>query len=124
MPTRVRAAHRWREGLSPFVLTREEDKLYGRSTACNNVQHLINLKAMELILKENGRLGFNAKVIIEMAEETGSYGLRDFFEEKNDLLASDILIASDGPRLAADTPAMFMGSRGGMGIDLTVDLRP
>lgn len=117
-------AHRWREGLSPFVLTREDDKLYGRGTADNKVQHLINLKAMELILKENGRLGFNAKVIIEMAEETGSYGLRDFFEEKKDLLASDVLIASDGPRLAADTPTMFMGSRGGMGIDLTVDLRP
>ncbi|MEH0072638.1 M20/M25/M40 family metallo-hydrolase [Pannonibacter sp. Pt2-lr] len=109
---------------SPFVLTREDDKLYGRGTADSKVQHLINLKAIELILKEKGRLGFNAKVIIEMAEETGSYGLRDFFEAKKDLLASDVLIASDGPRLAADTPTMFMGSRGGMGIDLTVDLRP
>ncbi|MGV2125144.1 M20 family metallopeptidase [Agrobacterium vitis] len=116
-------AHRWREGLEPFVLYQEGDKLYGRGTADNKIQHLINIKALELILKEQGKLGFNVKIIMEMAEETGSYGLREFFQAKREALAADVLIASDGPRLAADTPTMFMGSRGGFAFNLIVNLR-
>lgn len=116
-------AHRWREGLDPFLLKAEGDRLYGRGTADNKIQHLINIKALDLLIKTTGRLGFNAKIILEMAEETGSFGLREFFEAKRDALQADVLIASDGPRLAADTPTMFMGSRGGMSFDLVVNLR-
>jgi len=116
-------AHRWREGLDPFVLHQEGEKLYGRGTADNKMQHLINIKALELILRENGKLGFNVKLILEMAEETGSYGLREFFQAKREALTADVLIASDGPRLAVDTPTMFMGSRGGFAFNLIVNLR-
>jgi acetylornithine deacetylase/succinyl-diaminopimelate desuccinylase-like protein len=116
-------AQRWREGLDPFVLTVEGDKLYGRGTADNKIQHLINIKALETIIRAQGRLGFNAKIIIEMAEETGSYGLREFFALQKEALSADVLIASDGPRLAIDTPTMFMGSRGGLSFDLLVHLR-
>lgn len=116
-------AHRWREGLEPFTLIREGDKLYGRGTADNKIQHLINIKALELLIREKGRLGFNARIILEMAEETGSFGLREFFIANRERLAADVLIASDGPRLAVDTPTMFMGSRGGMSINLMVNLR-
>lgn len=116
-------AHRWREGLDPFVLKQEGDKLYGRGTADNKIQHLINIKSLEQIIKANGRLGFNVKIILEMAEETGSYGLREFFKVHKDALKADVLIASDGPRLVADTPTMFMGSRGGFAFNLIVNLR-
>lgn len=116
-------AYRWREGLDPFVLHQEGEKLYGRGTADNKMQHLINIKALELILRENGKLGFNVKLILEMAEETGSYGLREFFRAKREALAADVLISSDGPRLAVDTPTMFMGSRGGFAFNLIVNLR-
>ncbi|MFT4183403.1 MAG: M20 family metallopeptidase [Rhizobium sp.] len=116
-------AHRWRQGLEPFKLTQEGDRLYGRGTADNKIQHLINIKALELLIRENGRLGFNAKIILEMAEETGSFGLREFFTANRERLAADVLIASDGPRLAIDTPTMFMGSRGGLSFNLIVNLR-
>jgi acetylornithine deacetylase/succinyl-diaminopimelate desuccinylase-like protein len=116
-------AHRWREGLDPFILTQEGDKLYGRGTADNKIQHLINIKSLEQIIKAKGKLGFNAKIILEMAEETGSYGLREFFHAHKEALSADVLIASDGPRLAADTPTMFMGSRGGLAFNLIVNLR-
>ncbi|MCM2292648.1 M20 family metallopeptidase [Allorhizobium sp. BGMRC 0089] len=116
-------AHRWREGLSPFSLTVEGERLYGRGTADNKIQHLINIKALGLLIKARDRLGFNVKIIIEMAEETGSYGLREFFQAHRGKLAADVLIASDGPRLAADTPTMFMGSRGGLAFHLEVNLR-
>ena len=116
-------AHRWRQGLEPFTLTQEGDRLFGRGTADNKIQHLINIKALDLLIRDRGRLGFNAKIILEMAEETGSFGLREFFAANRQRLSADVLIASDGPRLAIDTPTMFMGSRGGLSMNLTVSLR-
>ena len=113
----------WREGLAPFVLTEEGDRLYGRGSADNKVQHLINLRAMAAVIEARGALGFNAKVLLEMGEETGSPGLRQFCEANRDLLAADVFIASDGPRLSADVPTIFTGSRGGAMFDLRVDLR-
>ncbi|HEV7434915.1 MAG TPA: M20 family metallopeptidase [Pseudorhizobium sp.] len=115
---------RWREGLHPFQLTQEGERLFGRGTADNKIQHLINIKALEILIAANGSLGFNVKIVLEMAEETGSYGLREFFQAQRDLLSADVLIASDGPRLTPEVPTMFMGSRGGLSFDLVVNLRP
>ncbi|RPE40327.1 peptidase-like protein [Streptomyces sp. Ag109_O5-1] len=39
-------------------------------------------------------------------------------------LRADVLIASDGPRLDAATPTLFLGARGGVQILLDADLRP
>jgi acetylornithine deacetylase/succinyl-diaminopimelate desuccinylase-like protein len=44
-------------------------------------------------------------------------------ERERDALAADVLIASDGPRLNAARPTLFLGSRGAFNFDLTVDLR-
>jgi acetylornithine deacetylase/succinyl-diaminopimelate desuccinylase-like protein len=113
----------WRAGLAPFELIEERDHLYGRGTADNKAQHLINFAAIGAVLEARGALGFNMKIIIEMAEEVGSPGLKEFCEANKDRLAADVLIASDGPRLQPDVPTLFMGSRGGVNFDLTVDLR-
>lgn len=113
----------WREGLEPFKLIEEGERLYGRGSADNKSQHLINIAAMEAVIATRGSLGFNAKIVIEMAEETGSPGLAEFFKAEKERLKADVLIASDGPRLQPDTPTMFMGSRGGITFDLAVDLR-
>jgi acetylornithine deacetylase/succinyl-diaminopimelate desuccinylase-like protein len=114
----------WRPGLSPWVVTVEGTRIYGRGTADNKGQHGINIAALAAVLAERGRLGFNVKVLIEMGEEVGSAGLRELCERhKRGLLRADLLIASDGPRIAPDRPTIFLGARGGTGIDLTVDLR-
>ncbi|MCZ4254088.1 M20 family metallopeptidase [Sulfitobacter sp. G21635-S1] len=113
----------WREGLTPFELIEEGDRLYGRGSADNKVQHLINLRAMLAVLKAQGHLGFNAKVIIEMGEEAGSPGLKEFCTANADLLKADVFIASDGPRLRPAAPTIFTGSRGGASFDLEVKLR-
>ncbi len=113
----------WREGLEPFRLIEEGERLYGRGSADNKGQHLINLSALEAVIEVEGRLGFNTRIVIEMSEETGSPGLSEFFAAQKDRLVADVLIASDGPRLQPETPTMFMGSRGGITFDLEVDLR-
>jgi acetylornithine deacetylase/succinyl-diaminopimelate desuccinylase-like protein len=113
----------WREGLTPFSLIEEGDRLYGRGSADNKVQHLINIRCLAALLEAEGKLGFNAKILIEMGEEAGSPGLKDFCAQNAELLAADVLIASDGPRLRPDTPTIFTGSRGGISFELRVDLR-
>jgi len=110
----------WREGLHPFTLVEEGDRLYGRGTADNKGQHLINIAALEAVIAARGRLGFNCRMVIETGEETGSPGLHDFFAAHKDALSADVLIASDGPRLQPETPTMFMGSRGGVTFDLGI----
>lgn len=113
----------WRDGLSPFELMEEGDQLYGRGSADNKVQHLINIAALEAVLAVRGTLGFNVKIVMEMSEEVGSPGLAEMMDMHRETMKADVLIASDGPRLNADVPTMFMGSRGGLTFDLLVDLR-
>src|SRR5260221_634338 len=45
----------WRAGLSPWTLTREGERLYGRGTADNKGQHSVNLGALAAVLKARGR---------------------------------------------------------------------
>ena len=116
-------ADRWREGLNPWVLTQEGDRLYGRGTADNKGQHAINMAALRTVIKTRGSLGFNSKIMIETGEETGSPGLAELFKEKGDLFKADVLIASDGPRVDPARPTLFMGSRGVRNFELKVRLR-
>lgn len=113
----------WRQGLDPWTLTVEGERWYGRGTADNKSQHLINMLALEQVIAERGRLGFNAKFLVETGEETGSPGLRELCLREKPALAADMLIASDGPRLSPDRPTVFMGARGAMNFDMIVDLR-
>ncbi|KAG0773875.1 hypothetical protein G6F22_014516 [Rhizopus arrhizus] len=61
----------WKDGLSPWALTEAEGRWYGRGIADNKGQHTINMEALRLVLETRGKLGFNAKYLIEMGEETG-----------------------------------------------------
>jgi acetylornithine deacetylase/succinyl-diaminopimelate desuccinylase-like protein len=60
---------------------------------------------------------------MEVGEEIGSPGLRAVCERERDALAADVLIASDGPRLSASRPTIFLGSRGAFNFELRVELR-
>jgi len=113
----------WADGRSPWVVAQSDGRWYGRGTADNKGQHTINLAALGRVLAARGRLGFNAKLLLEMGEEVGSPGLRAVCEARADALRADVLIASDGPRLRSDRPTIFLGSRGAFDFDLVVDLR-
>jgi acetylornithine deacetylase/succinyl-diaminopimelate desuccinylase-like protein len=56
----------WSESANPFELRQEGDRLYGRDTADNKGQYLINLLALECVIAARWRLGFNATWLIEM----------------------------------------------------------
>jgi acetylornithine deacetylase/succinyl-diaminopimelate desuccinylase-like protein len=76
------------------------------------------MAALRSVLEaRGGRLGFNAKFMIEMSEEIGSKGLREIAERYKSDLSADVLIASDGPRVRQDRPTMALGCRGAVNID-------
>ncbi len=113
----------WKEGLVPWTLTESEGRWYGRGIADNKGQHTVNMEALRTVIEARGKLGFNAKYLIEMGEETGSAGLRELCTEHRELLRADLLIASDGPRLAPQRPTVFLGSRGSVNFDLSIEAR-
>ncbi|UOM34386.1 M20 family metallopeptidase [Acuticoccus sp. I52.16.1] len=113
----------WDEGLSPWRLTERDGMWYGRGVVDNKGQHAINLAAMKAVLETRGKLGFNAKYLIEMGEEVGSPGLREFCRDHAERLSADALVGSDGPRLSAGRPTLFLGSRGGVNFDMWIDAR-
>jgi acetylornithine deacetylase/succinyl-diaminopimelate desuccinylase-like protein len=114
----------WRDNLDPWRTTTSGNRVYGRGTADNKGQHSINMSALRAVREvRGGRLGFNAKFIIETGEEIGSPDLRQVCESLRDELSADLFLASDGPRLSADRPTLFLGCRGGIRIHLDVNLR-
>ncbi|GAB5375310.1 MAG: M20 family metallopeptidase [Acuticoccus sp.] len=110
----------WSNDLDPWTITEVGERWYGRGVADNKGQHTVNFEALKAVIEARGRLGFNAKILVDMGEEVGSPGLRDLALANRERFASDILVASDGPRFAADKPTLFMGSRAAIDIIMTV----
>lgn len=132
----VQFAHdsQWAQGLDPWVLSRDGDRLYGRGSADNKGQHTVNSLALSTVLESLGNsagagagvgsgagaLGYNVKILMETAEEAGSLGLKAFAAAHQGELAADLFLASDGPRIAAEYPTLFLGSRGALNFRLVV----
>ncbi len=114
----------WSEGLDPWVLFEDGDRWYGRGSADNKGQHSVNLAALEQVFAaRDGIFGFNCKLLFEMGEEISSPGLADICRIHKETLRADIFLASDGPRLNAERPTLFLGSRGAVNFRLTVYAR-
>ncbi|NEK55078.1 M20/M25/M40 family metallo-hydrolase, partial [Rhizobium leguminosarum] len=113
----------WDDGLSPWRMIERDGRWYGRGVADNKGQHTVNIGAIQAVLETRGKLGFNAKYLIEMGEERISPGLRELAVTHRELFRADVLIASDGPRLTAERPTIFLGSRGAVSFDILIDAR-
>ena len=116
-------AGQWAKARDPLDLSQEDDLWFGRGIADNKGQHLINLRAISAVLEARGKLGFNVKLILEMGEEAGSPGLHDVARAEGERLKADLFLASDGPRLDAMSPTIFLGARGGAGFKLSIKRR-
>jgi acetylornithine deacetylase/succinyl-diaminopimelate desuccinylase-like protein len=122
----VQPAHpeQWRQGLDPWRVVAEGDRWCGRGVADNKGQHTVNLVALEqVIAARGGRLGYDVTLLLDMGEESGSPGLTELCTQHHDELAADLLIGSDGPRVAADRPTVFLGTRGSVNVTFRVTAR-
>ena len=95
-------ADQWTKGAGPWKVAVDGERLYGRGTADNKSQHWINMVAMRYVLENRGKLGFNAKFLIDTGEENGSRGLGEVIKSNMDDFGADVFIASDGPRVRRD----------------------
>jgi acetylornithine deacetylase/succinyl-diaminopimelate desuccinylase-like protein len=114
----------WRKPFAPWSIGVEGDRWYGRGTADNKGQHSIVLGALASVLAaRTGALGYNVRLLLETGEEVGSPGLHEICRRCRSQVAADVLIASDGPRLSAGQPTLFLGSRGCVNFALSLRLR-
>jgi acetylornithine deacetylase/succinyl-diaminopimelate desuccinylase-like protein len=95
-----------------FEPTVRNGNLFGRGTADDKGQVHIHIKALEALLKTNGRLPVNVKVMIEGEEEVGSVNLWDFVKQNRGRLKADALVVSDTSMLAKGVPSVTYGLRG------------
>ena len=95
-----------------FEPTVRDGNLYGRGTADDKGQIHIHFAAIESLIKVNGKLPVNIKVMIEGEEEVGSTNLWNFVNQFRDRLKADTLVVSDTSMLAKGVPSVTYGLRG------------
>ncbi len=96
----------------PFDPTVEGEHLYARGASDDKGQVMVQLKALESIMRTDGAFPLNIKVILEGEEETGGESIEAFIPENRELLAADLAVVSDTSIIDAATPAIVYGLRG------------
>ncbi len=104
----------------PFEPTVRDGKIYARGAADDKGQFFTHLKAVEAILRTEGRLPVNIKFIIEGEEESGSANLERFVQEHQDLLAADVVVISDTHSRSLEQPTIVYALRGMIYMELEV----
>ena len=94
----------------PFEPTVRDDYLYARGSSDDKGQIFVHVKAVEAILKSDGRLP--VKFIVEGEEESGGESLAAFIPQNKEKLAADIALISDTAMVSAQQPAIVYGLRG------------
>ncbi|MBG0763298.1 MAG: M20/M25/M40 family metallo-hydrolase [Tissierellales bacterium] len=105
----------------PFDPVIKNGRLYGRGAADNKGQLLAHILAVNTILKKEGSLPLNVKFIFEGEEEIGSKSLTKFVENNKELLQTDVVITSDGPKHDSGAPMVVFGVRGVMNFELELE---
>lgn len=102
----------------PFEPAIRGGRIYGRGAGDNKGQLFAHVKAVEAILRTRGALPVRVKFCFEGEEEISSLNLPAFVEAHRELLAADMVYASDGP-MHPSGPMVYFGVRGLLYLELT-----
>ena len=105
----------------PFEPTRVGDNLHARGASDDKGQVYAHIKAIESLMRTDGRLPVNVKLLIEGEEESGSAHLDDFLHAHSDRLSADCGVISDSHMLSADQPSLIVSLRGMAYCEVTVE---
>ena len=72
----------------------------------------MHVKALETLMKADGKLPVNVRVIVEGEEEVGGEGIAAFVREHGDQLKADAALVSDTEMFAPELPTLCVGLRG------------
>ncbi len=104
----------WRS--PPFEPVVRGDDIYGRGTSDDKGQLLIHLKAIEALLRTNGRLPVNVHVLLEGEEETAGESVERFMRASPP--AADVAVVSDTRMRGPGRPAITYAMRGLLALEV------
>jgi acetylornithine deacetylase/succinyl-diaminopimelate desuccinylase-like protein len=104
----------------PFEPTVRDGKLFARGAVDDKGQIAMHFNAVEALMKLQGKLPINLKMVIEGEEEVGSPSLEAFLKSHRAELDADVIVVSDNDMLGPDQPALTYGLRGLLYTDVVV----
>ncbi|HUJ49376.1 MAG TPA: dipeptidase [Bryobacteraceae bacterium] len=96
----------------PFEPAIRNDNIYARGSADDKGQTFILMKAVEGLLKQNGRLPINVKFLIEGEEEVGGEHIEAYVKSKPARIKADAAVICDTEMFAPELPTICVGLRG------------
>lgn len=96
----------------PFAPVVRDGEIVARGSTDDKGQVYAHVKALEIMLRDGGKLPINLKILIEGEEEIGSPNLEAFVKAQADRLACDVVVISDGSMFAPGVPTLTTGLRG------------
>jgi acetylornithine deacetylase/succinyl-diaminopimelate desuccinylase-like protein len=105
----------------PFEPTIKDGEIYARGAQDNKGQCFYSVLAITSLLKAEKSLPINVKLLIEGEEEIGSPNLPAWLEKKKEELKADYLAVVDVGMRDKSSPAVTVGVRGMLTMELVVD---
>ena len=103
----------------PFQPTLRNGRMYVRGAEDDKGQFFAVLKAMEALVLAN-KLDCTVKIIIEGEEEYRSLGISESLDKWQEMLKADILMVCDTNMAGPDKPAIIMGLRGIISLEVAL----
>lgn len=94
--------------------------IYARGSSDDKGQAFAHIKGLEAIIKTEGTLPVNVKMLIEGEEETHSVNLPKWLRKNKKMLKADIVVVSDTSQFSKTTPAVTYGLRGIAAVEVFV----
>ncbi len=104
----------------PFDPVVRDGKIFARGATDDKGQLYLHIKAIELLMKDQGELPVNVKFCIEGEEEVASPNLVPFIEQNQDKLSNDAVVISDTSFIEKGLPAICTSLRGALAMELQV----
>jgi acetylornithine deacetylase/succinyl-diaminopimelate desuccinylase-like protein len=96
----------------PFEPTERNQNIYARGAVDDKGQLWMQLKAFEALMKSNGGMPINVKVLIEGEEEVGGESISAYVKKNKGRLQADFALITDTELFAPNLPTLCVGLRG------------
>ncbi len=104
----------------PFAPVVKDGRIYGRGTSDDKSGVMISIWAIEAMLKKDGKLPVNVKLLFEGEEEIGSPNFKNFLEKNKELLHTDFAVTGDDAQYSENIPSITLSSRGAAQLEFSV----
>jgi acetylornithine deacetylase/succinyl-diaminopimelate desuccinylase-like protein len=104
----------------PFEPIEKSGVLYARGSTDDKGQMFAHLKAIESVLRAEGKLPVNVKIILEGEEESGGEHIEAYVPAHQDRFHADVCIISDSSMTQPEQPVILNGLRGNTSFEVTL----